>query len=65
MTVLVKGKSVFFPRSVRWSTQDFINVHETVVASGKHTYEECKIPIPTKIRYDRLLGALGNGATEK
>ena len=60
-----QGYECAFSGSVRWSIREFINAHEDVVASGKHNYEECRIPIPTKIRYDRLCGALGNWAIDK
>ena len=33
--------------------------------SGKHNYEGCRIPVPTKIRYDRLREALGHFVTPK
>lgn len=70
----VRGSSVFsskstsvssFSGSVRWSTHDFFEAHFAVSASGKHNYESCRIPIPTKIRYDRLREALGDKATPK
>ena len=33
--------------------------------SGKFNYEECRIPIPTQIRYDRIKEALGDEITPK
>ena len=51
--------------NVKWSTQDYIDAHIAVVTSGKHNYQGCKIPIPTKIRYDRLKEALGKEISAK
>ena len=44
---------------VNWDTGDFIEAHLAVKASEKFNYEGCRIPIPTKIRYDRIKEALG------
>ena len=49
----------------KWTTEDFIKAHKSVVSSGVHNFEGCKIPIPTSIRYDRLSAALGNNITPK
>ena len=54
-----------FAGNVKWSTQDYIDAHIAVVTSGKHNYQGCKIPIPTKIRYDRIKEALGNKISAK
>ena len=54
-----------FSGNIRWATQDFIQAHEAVSISGKHNFESCRIPIPTKIRYDRLREALGGNTTQK
>ena len=44
---------------------DFLRAHELVSLSGMHNYENCKIPVPTAIRHDRLRAALGGKATAK
>ena len=54
-----------FAGNVKWSTQDYIDAHVVVITSGKHNYQGCKIPIPTKIRYDRIKEALGNKISAK
>ena len=48
-----------------WSTENFIKAHEMVRESGRHNFEGCRIPLPTKIRYDRIKDALGANATPK
>ena len=48
-----------------WTTEDFINAHCAVRESGKFNFEGCKIPIPTKIRHDRIEAALGSSVTPK
>ena len=50
---------------VSWNTEDFINAHCAMIESGKFNFEGCKIPIPTKIRHDRIEAALGSSATPK
>ena len=42
-----------------WSTEDFLEAHRKIKNSGKYNYQECRIPIPTSIRYDRIEAALG------
>ena len=54
-----------FAGNVKWSTQDYIDAHIAVVTSGKHNYQGCKIPIPAKIRYDRLKEATGKEISAK
>ena len=49
----------------KWSTQNFIEAHRSVIRSGKHNFEGARIPIPTSIRYDRLRDLLGVGITAK
>ena len=48
-----------------WTTKDFISAHMAVRESGRFNFEGCKIPIPTKIRHDRIEAALGSSATPK
>ena len=50
---------------ISWNTKDFINAHSAVRESGKFNFEGCKIPIPTRIRHDRIEAALGSSATPK
>ena len=50
---------------VSWTTGDFIQAHNLIKKSDKYNFEGCKIPIPTKVRYDRLEKALGEFATPK
>ena len=50
---------------VHWSPENFIEAHKAVRESGKYTFEGCRIPVPTAIRYDRLQEALGDTATPK
>ena len=50
---------------VKWDTGDFIEAHLAVKASGKFNFEGCRIPIPTKIRYDRIKEALGDKISPK
>ena len=52
-------------RRVKWSTEEYIAAHREVVRSGLHNFQGCKIPIPTKIRFDRMRAALGNEVTSK
>ena len=59
-----RGKSVF-EGDIKWSTKDYLNVHELVKNSGKYNYEGCRIPIPTIIRYDRMKDALGDDISDK
>ena len=54
-----------FRGSVSWTTQDFLAAHREVQGSGLHNFEDCKISIPTCIRYDRLRSSLGEQATAK
>ena len=54
-----------FPQFTSWTTKDFIKAHNAVRESGKFNFEECRIPIPTKIRYDRIREALGKDITPK
>ena len=42
-----------------WTTEDFLNAHNQIKKSGKYNYQECRIPIPTAIRHDRIREALG------
>ena len=44
---------------------DFIRAHEAVRSSGLYNFEGCRIPIPTKIRYDRICMALGEDMSDK
>ena len=50
---------------LKWQVSDFLRAHELVSLSGMHNYENCKIPVPTAIRHDRLRAALGGKATAK
>ena len=50
---------------VSWTTGDFIQAHNLIKKSDKYNFEGCKIPIPTKVRYDRLEKALGEFVTPK
>ena len=43
---------------VSWTTEDFIEAHMAIKNSGRHNFEGCKIPVPTKIRFDRIEEAL-------
>ena len=54
-----------YPQFTSWTTNDFIKAHNAVRESGKFNFEECRIPIPTKIRYDRIREALGKDITPK
>ena len=54
-----------FPGHQKWSNTDFLVAHRLVKWSGKFNFQECKIPIPTKIRYDRLQSSLGQNITFK
>ena len=49
----------------KWELRDFIKAHETVRASGRFNFEECRIPIPTAVRYDRIREFLGGDASPK
>ena len=54
------------PCHISWNTEDFIKAHFAVKESGRFNFEVCKIPIPTKIRYDRMEAVLGlSSATNK
>ena len=55
----------FFGGDKNWSTENYIKAHEMVRESGRHNFEGCRIPLPTKIRYDRIKDALGANATPK
>ena len=50
---------------VSWTSADFIRAHEAVKESGRFNFEGCKIPIPTKIRYDRIREALEDEVSPK
>ena len=50
---------------VCWDTRDFLEAHKAIKSSGFYNYEFCKIPIPTRIRYDRIREALGENCTVK
>ena len=50
---------------VDWAADDFLRAHCAIRESGKFNFESCKIPVPTKIRYDRLEESLGDKATAK
>ena len=50
---------------VSWTSADFIRAHEAVKESGRFNFEGCKIPIPTKIRYDRIREALEDKVSPK
>ena len=79
MTVLLimvsKLNSVFsnscppYPSSInedlKWDAGDFILAHKAVKASGRFNFEGCKIPIPTRIRHDRIREALGVEVSSK
>ncbi|CAL4061338.1 unnamed protein product, partial [Meganyctiphanes norvegica] len=54
-----------FGGDTSWSTEEFLEVHNVIRMSGKHNFEVCKIPIPTKIRYDRIREALGDGVSPR
>ena len=54
-----------FGGAVSWSTEQYIEAHLKVARSGKHNFEDCRIPIPTSIRYDRLRLALGENISAK
>ena len=48
-----------------WAVDDFLMAHCAIRESGKLNFELCRIPVPTKIRYDRLEESLGDRATAK
>ena len=50
---------------VRWSTHDYICVHNKVRESGLFNFQGCKIPIPTAIRHDRIKACLGPNISPK
>ena len=50
---------------VVWTVEDFLEAHCAIRESGKFNFELCRIPVPTKIRYDRLEESLGDKATAK
>ena len=50
---------------VSWSAEDYIKAHRLVRQSGKYNFECCKIPVPTKVRYDNIRRALGSSVTPK
>ena len=50
---------------IKWDTDDFIEAHKAIKASGKHNFEGCRIPIPTPIRFDRIKEALGDAVSPK
>ena len=47
------------PGGHKWSSSDFIEAHRLVKLSGMFNFQYCRIPVPTKIRYDRLQSSLG------
>ena len=57
--------SISFKGGGKWSTEDFIKDHKSVIKSGKHNFEGARIPIPTSIRYDILRELLGDDITTK
>ena len=57
--------SISFKGGGKWSTEDFIKAHKSVIKSGKHNFEGARIPIPTSIRYDILRELLGDDITTK
>ena len=50
---------------ISWTTEDFVEAHKAVKASGMFNFEGCRIPIPTAIRFDRIKEALGNEVSPK
>ena len=61
--MIVLGRSLSLASSVpsssaSWTTEDFIEAHFAVKNSGRYNFEVCKIPVPTKIRFDRIEEAL-------
>ena len=54
-----------YSQGTRWDAEDFIKVHKLVRESVKHNFESCRIPIPTAIRHDRIIEALGQEAIVK
>ena len=50
---------------VNWGDAEFIEAHKAVKASKKFNFEGCRIPVPTKIRYDRIKEALGEEVSPK
>ena len=67
---LSSGGSVMSPdpgwsKQVSWELEDFLLAHRIIRASGKCNFEGCRIPVPTKIRHDRIREALGVEASSK
>ena len=60
-----ESNQVLFEGNTRWSTEDYLQAHKLIAASGRYNYEGCRIPIPTAIRYDRIRLALGHNITNK
>ena len=50
---------------VNWGDAEFIEAHKAVKASKLFNFEGCRIPVPTKIRYDRIKEALGEEVSPK
>ena len=52
-------------QEVSWTAYNYIEAHKLVRNSGKFNYESCRIPIPTKVRFDEIRQALGSSVTPK
>ena len=70
MSFLSSEGSVISPdpgwsKQVSWELEDFLLAHSIIRASGKCNFEGCRIPVPTKIRHDRIREALGVEASPK
>ena len=61
----ISAGATTFEGGVSWTTQDFIVACNEVTMSGKPNFEECRIPVPTPIRYDRLEDALEGSVLPK
>ena len=52
-------------KEVSWTAHNYIEAHKLVRNSGKFNYESCRIPIPTKVRFDEIRLALGSSVMPK
>ena len=52
-------------KEVSWTAYNYIEAHKLVRNSGKFNYESCRIPIPTKVRFDEIRLALGSSVMPK
>ena len=48
-----------------WSTEEYLSAHLEVAKSGRYNFQGCRIPIPTKIRYDLIREALADCSTSR